>query len=430
MDKEINMRKTVLYDATLLVNAYETNLFRTGLYRVCSELLLQILRRTEYHILLYDVYGRERMLRQYIVAHYPNAEVWGVESVQYQRCAYPFLHVADAMRYKQTHSKGIKSLFYKSIKAVCLRYASCCKALFPNKDTDLNGIDAYISTYYPIPTFVQKAPLRRLLIVHDLIPLVHPEYFPSDANQQLLHDIIESVHDKDAVVCVSNATRNDFLKYRSDYNSDCVSVAHLAGKECFRPKEEKDIINFLQHWGLDGKPFILSVCTIEPRKNLKLLLTSYKDMLRDMGANAPKLVLTGAYGWKSESLMQELEQINRDYPNAICLTGYISDDELAVLYTATSAFVYPSLYEGFGLPPLEAMQCGAPVIVSNSSSLPEVVEEAGWKISPDSVQELKEAIMRVLKTDKNILRVQSLSQAAKFSWKRTAEKILMELNNG
>ena len=101
-----------------------------------------------------------------------------------------------------------------------------------------------------------------------------------------------------------------------------------------------------------------------------------------------------------------------------------------MLYTATSAFLNPSLDEGFGLPHLEAMHCGAPVIVSNSSSLPEVVEEAGWKISPDSVQELKEAIMRVLKTDKNILRVQSLSQAAKFSWKRTAEKILMELNNG
>lgn len=423
------MRKTVLYDATLLVNAYETNLFRTGLYRVCSELLLQILHRAEYRILLFDVYGRERMLRQYIVEHYPNAEVWGVESVQYQCCAYPVLRVADAMRYKQMHSKGIKSLFHKSVKAVCLRYASCCKAIFPNKVTDLKGIDAYISTYYPIPSFVQKASLRRLLIVHDLIPLVHPEYFPSDANQQLLHDIIESVHDKDAVVCVSNATRNDFLKYRSDYNKDCVFVAHLAGKECFRPKEEKDTLRLLQHWGLDGKSFILSVCTIEPRKNLKLLLAAYKEILRDMGANAPKLVLTGAYGWKSESLMQELEQMNSDYPNAICLTGYISDEELAMLYTATSVFVYPSLYEGFGLPPLEAMQCGTPVVVSDSSSLPEVVGDAGLKVSPTSISELKTAIIKMLGSDNGFYKEKSIKRASEFSWEKMSGVIIEILND-
>lgn len=423
--------KNLIYDATLLVNAYETNLFRTGLYRVCSELLTQIQNKTSFQIYLYDVYGRERILRQHICKDYPETKVLGVESTIYCFLTYKVLKIADICRINQRNVKGVKRFFYKSIKHIILTYAKICAKLCAKQSIMLESFDAYMSTYYPIPDFVQKSEIFRLLIVHDLIPLSHPEYFPSKANEKLLYEVINSVRENDFVICVSNSTKKDFLKFRPDFNTENVIVAHLAGKSCFKPvsKDNPKAIALLQTLGIGDKPFILSVCTMEPRKNLVLLINAYIEILKQFKTSSPKLVLTGAYGWNSESLLDKLKNVETDYPGYVCLTGYMSDEQLSILYSLASVFVYPSLYEGFGLPPLEAMQCGTPVVVSDSSSLPEVVGDAGLKVSPTSISELKTAIIKMLGSDNGFYKEKSIKRASEFSWEKMSGVIIEILND-
>ncbi len=417
------MGQKIIYDATLLVNAYETNLFRTGLFRVCSELLMQILQRSEYEVWLYDVYGRERELREYVQRDYLQIKVLGRDSDAYQQWAYPILRCADKNRKAENTAKGLCKVWAKLQKVIRLRWVRLFGSKYEQIPLAIADKDIYLSTYYPIPKIMQEqAHLQRLIIIHDLIPLLHPEYFPSRANEQLLQEIVGCVRGEDRVVCVSESTRRDFLRYRKDFPTEQVTVAYLAGKDCFVPCAEK-ATSLLKRIGIGNKPFFLSACTIEPRKNIPLLVRAYERLLQGEKA-VPRLVLTGAFGWEKNQLQEDIQRINEAYPNSIVVTGYISDEELAMLYSSCLAFVYPTLYEGFGLPPLEAMQCGAPVIVSDTSSLPEVVGEAGIRVAPDDEDALVDAMKQMMTADAQTMREASLQRAAEFSWEKMCDDVL------
>ena len=170
------------------------------------------------------------------------------------------------------------------------------------------------------------------------------------------------------------------------------------------------------------KPYILTVGTIEPRKNLKILLKALSTIKEDI----PNLqwVIVGKKGWGYRGFMKEIQKSK--FVSDIIIVDYIKEAELTSLYKKAQAMVYPSLYEGFGLPPLEAMQCGCPVICSNTSSLPEVVGDAGITFCPENVTELKHALYQVL-TDKKIrleMSKKGLEQAQKFSWDKCAKQTI------
>ena len=141
-------------------------------------------------------------------------------------------------------------------------------------------------------------------------------------------------------------------------------------------------------------------------------------------------MLTGSPGWKSDLLIEEIKELNKRFNNSIILTGFVTDNELAVLYSGAYAFLYPSLYEGFGLPPLEAMQCGAPVITSNSSSLPEVIGDCGIMIDPTSISELTDAITLLYenKRQRNLMSKKAIRRAACFNFNYTVDIILKIFN--
>jgi len=163
---------------------------------------------------------------------------------------------------------------------------------------------------------------------------------------------------------------------------------------------------------------ILFVGTIEPRKNLVTLLRSYA-LLREW-TPAPPLVIAGARGWRHREVFAAVRELALE--EHVLLPGYVPREELPLWYNAADLFIYPSLYEGFGLPALEAMACGTPVITSNVSSLPEVVGEAGLTVGPNDVEGMAEALQRVL-TDAPLrmeLRSKGLQRAASFTWSRAA----------
>lgn len=411
-------QKVIIFDATLFVNAYETKLFRTGLYRVSEQLLRQLLLSNKYDIWLYDTMGRDRILRQYILPSYPQVHILTTDSKAYQRLTDTPLLWADSSREKQLATTNrVGKNVYKWAKNSLRTYAKILRHLIPTKAIDMpTNCTHYLATYYPIPDWVHSLGRTATLIVHDLIPIRHPEWFVSDANKHTIAAIMNSALPTDWVVCVSESTRRDFFAFRSDFPKEHTRVAHLAAADIFVPTPLSDLLQTKLH--IQGR-YILSVCTIEPRKNIETVIAAYAILLQT-GQDVPQLVLTGANGWKNASLMQQIRELSEQYPNKIILTGYATDEDLAQLYSGASVFVYPSLYEGFGLPPLEAMSCGCPVITSNISSLPEVVGNAGVTISPTDVGALVQAIDSLLHGDREQQKHQALQRAKAFSWERMA----------
>jgi glycosyltransferase involved in cell wall biosynthesis len=169
------------------------------------------------------------------------------------------------------------------------------------------------------------------------------------------------------------------------------------------------------------RPYLLYVGTIEPRKNLLTLLRAYDELLRTTPSR-PQLVLCGGRGWLCDEVFKLVEDLRLQ--DQVRFTGYVEDADLPALYSAAEAFVYPSFYEGFGLPPLEAMACGAPVITSDVSSLPEVVGKAGLTHAPNDARALTEAMAKLLgdETTREHFRRSGLKQAADFSWERAARE--------
>ncbi len=222
------------------------------------------------------------------------------------------------------------------------------------------------------------------------------------------------------IIAVSNNTKLDLVRLMN-VPSWKVEVIHEGAPEEFNPEPTDEDEEAMGHYGII-KPYVLFVGTLEPRKNLNFLIRSFDQVAK--ARPDVHLVLAGRRGWMAQAIFDELER--RDLLGRVHITGYVRERFLPALYRQASAFVYPSLYEGFGLPPLEAMSSGTPVIVSRSSSLPEVVGDAGLFVNPLDTNELAEAMNSILSDDGLAaeLRRKGLERAAGFSWKKAAGQTL------
>jgi glycosyltransferase involved in cell wall biosynthesis len=289
----------------------------------------------------------------------------------------------------------------------------------------LAGADVYHSPVFALPEQAcSRDGPRRFLTVYDVIPLLHPELF-SWGGEQWLRAIVDSVRPDDCVLTISQRTKDDLLTLRPAMDPDRVFVTHLAADPArFYPCDDPARLAAVRgRYGIPEGPYVLSVGTLEPRKNLPHLLRTFADLVRAERADDLRLVLTGAKGWDFETIFSEVEQLAA-LRDRVVFTGYVDDGDLAPLYSGAAVFVYPSLYEGFGLPPLEAMQCGTPVITSNTSSLPEVVGDAGLMVDPRDGDALAQAMLDVYRAPgrRADLAARALVRAAQFSWDRYARE--------
>lgn len=219
------------------------------------------------------------------------------------------------------------------------------------------------------------------------------------------------------VLTISNHSKRDIAS-RLQVAPEKIIVTHLAASEEFRLIPESDTASALQKYSLSS--YLLCVSTLEPRKNMVRLLQAYGRVHRDR--TVPLLVHVGPKGWHYAAIFQEVERLGLE--DSVRFLGRVPLSDLVALYNAASALIYPSLYEGFGLPPLEAMACGCPVVASNAASLPEVVGDAGILIDPCDVDALANAMCTVL-GDKGVggeLRERGLKRAKLFSWERCAQE--------
>lgn len=263
--------------------------------------------------------------------------------------------------------------------------------------------------------------------IYDMIPFLMPDKFTRTL-LDFYQNQIASLQETDWIVADSHSAKNDFCEY-SRFDPSRVFVTHLAADPAkFHRHLEEDAGRLVREkYGIpDGRPYILSVCTFEPRKNIEHVIRCFSKLVsQEPRMRDAVLVLAGKKGWQFDEILHEIERTTHAQ-NHIFVTGFVDDSDLAPLYSGALAFVYPSLYEGFGLPPLEAMQCGTPVITSNTSSLPEVVGDAGILLDPKDQDGLCQAMLDLY--SKPELRAQmarkSLAQAAKFSWEKCAEQTI------
>lgn len=259
-----------------------------------------------------------------------------------------------------------------------------------------------------------------IVTVYDLTFVRYPKSFNLANRTYLDWAVRHAVRHAAHAIAISESTKRDLVAHYG-IAPDRVAVVYGGTDPSFSPPPSRQhVANFRARRELPEK-MILHVGTIEPRKNIALLVRAFARARRTAGLTHC-LVLAGARGWKHADVDAAIRE--QRVGDAVIFAGYVPSDELADWYRAADLFVYPSRYEGFGLPPLEAMACGTPVVTSNASSLPEVVGDAAILVSPDDEDGLAEAMVRVLTTPtlRDEMRERGLAQAAKFSWARTARE--------
>ena len=425
------MHKKIIFDASVLVTGMTSNkLHKTGLYRFSFEILRELSIKKDLDIYLFDVYLRERELVKYVHENFSNCKRIYIYSAFFRKFIFILGDLIDAIKIKENkHGKSNANKIQKFIFSHIIKLFKKFElksSIEKRVNQQIRKFSSYFSTYFPIPDFIRRNPnIKKIQTIHDMIPIFHPEYFSSSYNEIILKEVVNNITKADKVVAVSKSTKSDILKYRPDLTPANILVSLEAASDIFYKESNLDAINSIRNkYRIKDKTYFLSLCTLEPRKNLSIIVDAFHHFLQDDQNVEASLVLTGSYGWDLDSLLEKIKDINKNFNDKIILTGYVEDKDLAPLYSGAMAFIYASLYEGFGLPLLEAMKCGTPVISSNNSSLPEVGGDAALYISGNDVYELKSALMNIINHRTNdMLREKVKIRADKFNWHDSAERI-------
>lgn len=281
--------------------------------------------------------------------------------------------------------------------------------------------DVYFAPAHYSPP-VTRSPL--VVTIHDLAYEIYPELFLKEDLHKLKVWTRHSVEKASAIIAVSEATKLDLVKFYF-VDPDKITVIHNGyDQDLFHPgvKVNKKVFN---KYSLPDSQYILYVGTIQPRKNVTRLVQAF-HILKEEGSYTGKLVLAGNPGWMSDETIKSIH--DSVYANDIILTGYIDQSDLPSLYKGADAFILPSLMEGFGIPLLESMAVGTPVLAADNSSLPEVVGKSGVLFNPYDPADISTSIEAMLKSRDKYSKL-ALSQASKFSWKNTAAATLQVLKS-
>ena len=281
-----------------------------------------------------------------------------------------------------------------------------------------NSFDLFHGTNYEVPLWQRR---RNVLTIHDLSLMLHPQYHEPRLVRRSRRRLPLMIRSAAKIIAVSESMKRELCEHLK-IEPERIAVTPEAPRENFRPLPLSETNAIRQRLGIEAD-FILAVGTIEPRKNLLTLVRAIDQIVRTT-ALRPQLVIAGGEGWLMDQLYSFIAQSSS--AERVRFIGYTTDDELRALYSSCRISVYPSWYEGFGLPPLEAMACGAPVIASRIPAIEETVGRVAVLIDPTNVAELANTIMQLWNDERQRAQLSEagLRHAAEFTWQRTARLTL------
>ncbi|EOU1757370.1 glycosyltransferase family 4 protein [Clostridium perfringens] len=289
-----------------------------------------------------------------------------------------------------------------------------------------NPKENIIGDVYHIPQngigFSKPNDIKTVITLHDIIPMKMPDTV-SETFLKIFNENIQNIlNNTDGIITVSNFSKEDISKTFS-YPKEKIFVTHLAAEEIYTPLNKFHSSQYLKkHYGID-RDFLLYVGGFSPRKNILGLIEAF-NLVKNSYKRDLKLVIIGTKGPSYEIYRKKVDELNLS--SSVIFTGFIPIEDMPIFYSASKALVYPSFYEGFGLPPIECMACGTPVIASNLTSMPEVCQDAALLVDPYDVDEIKENILTLLNNPKfySLMIYKGLSHSSKFNWKKTAYNTL------
>ncbi|MCJ7691572.1 MAG: glycosyltransferase family 4 protein [Clostridiaceae bacterium] len=288
------------------------------------------------------------------------------------------------------------------------------------KEKMLGNVDIIHSTAYMIPELFNS---KLIVTIHDLSFLIFPEYHTQENYQLVLKNLIYLNSRPYMVICDSEQTKKDVIKY-FHVPEEKLKVIYLGVDDKFTKEVDKNKkAKVLKKYNL-AKDYLLCVSSIEPRKNFLRIINVFSQLIKKKEYRNLRLVCVGGKGWKNTEIYEKVKKKNLE--SVVRFLGYLEEDELPHIYNGAKLFLYPSLYEGFGLPVLEAMARKVPVVTSNVSSLPEVAGDAAIMINPYSEKELFDSMLALLENDekRGELISRGIKNAKRFNWGKTAKNTL------
>ena len=271
--------------------------------------------------------------------------------------------------------------------------------------------------------FPFDASLKTIVTIHDLIPYILPETVGKGYLKRFLRDMPYIISKAAAIITVSEYSKKDILRFFPEFPQDKIFVTPLATDNNFHPIEKDFCKKYIENTYGVTDPYILYVGGFSKRKNVKELIIAF-EKIKNFLNRKHKLLIAGSLRDEGKELKAFTEE--KGLSDSIIFTGFIEDCNLPILYSGAEAFVYPSIYEGFGLPPLEAMSCKTPVITSNLTSIPEVTSDAALLINPYNIDELSSSMVTLLNDEslKENLKKIGYKRSKEFSWNTVAKETL------
>jgi glycosyltransferase involved in cell wall biosynthesis len=404
-----------ILDVSLLGQGYYHEKSRTGVFRVAENLALNLPKiSNDLEILFADSLDLTATLG-YVNQYLESSNVNFVNENSQLFFANLQRKVLSNFPLNSPPQKVLKKIFYKLSS----------NGIGFNKEK-MQSSDLFHSAYFPFPEQIQKqTKIKKLITIYDLIPILYPQFF-QNRTDNVVHQIINSITPDTFAVCISENTKRDLQEMTHLPDSQVFVVPLAASKEIFyQERNPISIQNILTKYNIpEGAKYVLSIATLEPRKNIDTLIKSFVQLITEQSIEDLYLILVGTKGWDFDKIFEEFN-VSGIVKERIVFTGYVPDSMLAPLYSGAMTFVYMSHYEGFGLPVLEAMQCGTSVICSNTSSLPEVIgdkEKTAIMLPPTDVENISQAILTFYKNDKlcNEYAQNGLKRSTDFSWQKFA----------
>lgn len=423
----------VAADISILGSRFDGPDPRHGIYNVIEEVLIEVCRRDDIEMTAVGLCGSDPL------ADSIKALLYLEHKQPPLACAFdrtfrvrPGLTTFYAAVFHTTLSGTLNRLPAYSARRIGLRCAgaflyrmSYYRVLPARRVFDHQKVDVFHCPHPDLPPKEVTGDLPRVITIYDVIPVVRPTFVTQSISDSVRVSLGRIDVNRDWVVCISEFTKQEFCAY-SGMSADRVIVARPAAARHCRPINDPHAIAATRaRVGIPEGEYFLSLAAPQPRKNLAHLIRSFFRLLDEGHLPDTYLVLAGSkeQGWMYDDVVAAARS-SPMYGSRVIFTGYVPDDDLSALYSGAAAFVFPSLYEGFGMPPLEAMACGTAVITSNTSSLPEVVGGAGVMVDPCDQDALCQAMLDVL-TDESLRRNLGhlgLERARAFTWEQCAEE--------